>query len=128
MKLVVGLMLTTFGTFWGTEGAGVRWPGSDAMILGVLALLRHARVRSRRDPPPAREPSRRRMNRLKQFGHFWYDFVIGDDWRLAAGAVVALGFAGSCLLRADRSVWWVAPTVIATLLAVSVLRATPRDP
>jgi uncharacterized membrane protein len=38
MKLVVGLMLTTFGTFWGAEGAGVRWPGSDSMILGVLAF------------------------------------------------------------------------------------------
>ena len=38
MKLVVGLMLTTFGTFWGAEGAGVHWPGSDLMILGVLAF------------------------------------------------------------------------------------------
>jgi len=38
MKLGVGLMLTTFGTFWGAEGAGVRWPGSDLMILGVLAF------------------------------------------------------------------------------------------
>ncbi len=38
MKLVVGLMLTTFGTFWGAEGAGVKWPGSDAMLLGVLAF------------------------------------------------------------------------------------------
>ena len=38
MKLVVGLMLVTFGTFWGAEGAGVHWPGSDAMILGVLAF------------------------------------------------------------------------------------------
>jgi uncharacterized membrane protein len=38
MKLVVGIMLTTFGTFWGAEGAGVKWPGSDLMILGVLAF------------------------------------------------------------------------------------------
>jgi uncharacterized membrane protein len=38
MKLVVGLMLVTFGTFWGAEGAGVEWPGGDAMILGVLAF------------------------------------------------------------------------------------------
>jgi uncharacterized membrane protein len=38
MKLGVGLMLTTFGTFWGAEGAGVHWPGSDVMILGVLAF------------------------------------------------------------------------------------------
>jgi uncharacterized membrane protein len=38
MKLVVGIMLVTFGTFWGAEGAGVEWPGGDVMILGVLAF------------------------------------------------------------------------------------------
>ncbi len=38
MKLAVGLMLVTFGTFWGAEGAGVAWPGGDVMILGVLAF------------------------------------------------------------------------------------------
>jgi uncharacterized membrane protein len=37
-KFVVGLMLTTFGTFWGGEGLGVRWPGSDAAIVGVLVV------------------------------------------------------------------------------------------
>jgi uncharacterized membrane protein len=31
-------MLTTFGTFWGAEGAGAHWPGGDAAILGVLAF------------------------------------------------------------------------------------------
>jgi uncharacterized membrane protein len=38
MKFAVGLMLTTFGTFWGAEGAGAHWPGEDVMILGVLAF------------------------------------------------------------------------------------------
>ena len=38
MKFAVGVMLTTFGTFWSAEGAGVHWPGSDASILGVLAF------------------------------------------------------------------------------------------
>jgi uncharacterized membrane protein len=31
--------LTTFGIFWGAEGAGVRWPGSDAAILVLLAVI-----------------------------------------------------------------------------------------
>jgi uncharacterized membrane protein len=54
MKFVVGIMLTGFGTFWGAEGAGARWPGSDAALLvlvpaiavlavGLVALLRRQR-------------------------------------------------------------------------------------
>ncbi|MBI3941463.1 MAG: hypothetical protein HY326_00490 [Chloroflexi bacterium] len=39
MKFAVGLMLTTFGIFWGAEGAGVAWPGSDLAILGLLLFL-----------------------------------------------------------------------------------------
>ena len=38
LKYGVGVMLTTFGTFWGAEGAGVEWPGGDAAILAVLAF------------------------------------------------------------------------------------------
>ncbi|MGA3216345.1 MAG: hypothetical protein ABSD97_11735 [Acidimicrobiales bacterium] len=39
MKLAVGVMLTSFGVFWVGEGAGVHWPGSDLMILGLIALF-----------------------------------------------------------------------------------------
>jgi uncharacterized membrane protein len=39
MKFAVGVMLTTFGTFWGSEGAGVNWPGHDAAIFGILAYV-----------------------------------------------------------------------------------------
>ncbi len=38
MKMGVGLMLVSFGTFWGGEGAGIAWPGSDGAILALLAL------------------------------------------------------------------------------------------
>lgn len=37
LQLVVGLLLTTFGTFWAVEGLGVEWPGADLAILGLLA-------------------------------------------------------------------------------------------
>ena len=39
LKFVVGLMLTSFGVFWGAEGAGAHWPGGDAAILVVLAVM-----------------------------------------------------------------------------------------
>jgi len=67
------------------------------------------------------------VTRLRQFGRFWYDFVIGDDWRLAAGAVVALGLAG-VVAHSTGSAWWIAPAVIAVLLGLSVLGASPRRP
>jgi uncharacterized membrane protein len=39
LKYTVGLLLTSFGVFWGGEGAGVEWPGADLAILGILAFL-----------------------------------------------------------------------------------------
>jgi uncharacterized membrane protein len=39
MKFAVGVMLTTFGTFWATEGAGAHWPGDDASLPAVLAFV-----------------------------------------------------------------------------------------
>ena len=39
MKFAVGTMLTTFGVFWGSEGAGIHWPGNDASLLGLLAYV-----------------------------------------------------------------------------------------
>jgi len=39
LKYVVGLMLTTFGTFWAAEGAGAHWPGGDAALPAVFALV-----------------------------------------------------------------------------------------
>lgn len=39
MKFAVGIMLTTFGSFWSAEGAGAHWPGSDAAIIGLVLLI-----------------------------------------------------------------------------------------
>ena len=39
MKFAVGTMLTTFGIFWSTEGAGAHWPGSDGALPGVLGFV-----------------------------------------------------------------------------------------
>jgi uncharacterized membrane protein len=37
LKFVVGLMLTSFGTFWAAEGLGANWWGADASLLWILA-------------------------------------------------------------------------------------------
>ena len=39
MKFVVGIMLTAFGVFWGAEGAGAHWPGSDAALLVLIPAI-----------------------------------------------------------------------------------------
>jgi uncharacterized membrane protein len=39
MKFTVGIMLTAFGTFWGAEGAGVSWPGTDAALLVLVPVI-----------------------------------------------------------------------------------------
>ena len=39
MKFAVGVMLTSFGTFWGAEGAGVSWPGNDAALLVIVPAV-----------------------------------------------------------------------------------------
>jgi uncharacterized membrane protein len=38
LKFAVGLLLTSFGTFWAAEGAGANWPASDGAILGLLVF------------------------------------------------------------------------------------------
>jgi len=38
MKFAVGVMLTSYGSFWGAEGAGAHWPGGDAALLVIVPL------------------------------------------------------------------------------------------
>jgi hypothetical protein len=35
------------------------------------------------------------MKLVRGFGRFWYDFIVGDDWKIAACVVVALGIAAA---------------------------------
>jgi uncharacterized membrane protein len=39
LKFGVGVMLTSFGTFWSAEGAGVHWPGGEICLLAVIAYI-----------------------------------------------------------------------------------------
>jgi hypothetical protein len=61
-------------------------------------------------------------------GGFCYDFVIGDDWRVAIGVVAALLLTyGAAILSIPA--WWILPTVVAIVLTWSVWRvAHTREP
>jgi hypothetical protein len=52
---------------------------------------------------------------------FWWDFVVGDDWRIAAGVVLALGLSAS-LAATGVPAWWLLPLAVALLLYVSLRR------
>ncbi len=57
---------------------------------------------------------------------FSWDFVVGDDWRIAVGVVAALALT-AVLAGANVAAWWLPPVAAAALLAVSVWRAAgPR--
>jgi len=110
LKFIVAILLTTFGLFWGAEGVGAQWPGSDAALLIIAPCLAvfalaltglFAIIRSHRDArplavadeaatttPPVEAAKKRSW--IAAFGAFWYDFIIGDDWQIAAGVVIIL--------------------------------------
>ncbi len=188
LKLVVGVMLASFGAFWGAEGAGAVWPGSDAALLAIApavaaycGLLVWTLRRGRPEPavgapvpalvgalvgadeawtaadeqvgeggapavavaggvagapgavgtsvpaavatggPAASAAPARTPGRLKAFGLFWYDFVIGDDWQVAAGVVVTL--VAVALASAWAGSWALAVAGLALLIPYGTLRA-----
>jgi uncharacterized membrane protein len=134
LQLVVGLLLTTFGSFWATEGLGVSWPGGDVASLGLLALYLLTAVINiageRRGCAPRqtdRESQRGgAMTRvtwwLVGFGRFWYRFIIGDDWTVAASVAIGL-MATGLLNRGQFPAWVVMPLVVIVILRVSVQRS-----
>jgi len=63
------------------------------------------------------------MNRVRAFGRFWWDFIVGDDWMVAAA--IAVGLAATGVLTAlGVDAWWLLPVVVALALAGSLRRAT----
>jgi len=62
------------------------------------------------------------MKQVRALAVFLWDFVIGDDWRVAAGVAVALGVT-AVIADAGVSAWWVLPVAAAGLLALSIWRA-----
>jgi len=66
------------------------------------------------------------MRWIKSFVLFWYDFIVGDDWLIAAGVVIALALS---MLLVGRGIdaWWLMPVVVVMLLGISLWRETRRS-
>jgi hypothetical protein len=63
--------------------------------------------------------------RLRSALAFSYDFVVGDDWLVAAGVVVGLA-ATWALSRASVAAWWLLPALLAVLIPISLRRGARR--
>ena len=150
MKYVVGIMLTSFGIFWGAEGAGAEWPHADLSILGILIFMVVVTqvliyiLKRRKDVQVVRVPAgdiadvadfdeadveaimedRGVIKLVKDFGYFWYDFLIGDD--LIGTAIVLAAMEATYLLHhhSNSNAWYLLPIAVAFLLPVNLFRVT----
>ncbi|MGD1050332.1 MAG: hypothetical protein ABR947_04595 [Solirubrobacteraceae bacterium] len=62
------------------------------------------------------------MSRLKALALGIWDFVVGDDWRVALGVVVAIAVT-ALIATSTVAAWWVLPVGVVALLADSLRRA-----
>jgi hypothetical protein len=65
------------------------------------------------------------MRRIEAFLRFLWDFVVGDDWRIAVGVVLALALT-ALIAGTGIATWWILPLVVAVLLGYSVWRVAVR--
>jgi hypothetical protein len=65
------------------------------------------------------------VNRIKAFFAFLYDFVVGDDWRIAVGVVIGLAVTYA-VSRTSVPAWWLLPVLLVALLPASLWVATRR--
>jgi hypothetical protein len=61
------------------------------------------------------------MRAVLAFARFWYDFIVGDDWTIAAGVVVALAVT-ALVAHVHVPAWWPLPLAVTGLLALSLVR------
>ena len=65
------------------------------------------------------------MSKIAGFFRFVWDFVVGDDWRIAVGVALALGVS-AVVAKAGIAAWWVVPVVVGLVLTLSVWTAARR--
>jgi hypothetical protein len=63
---------------------------------------------------------------VRAFVMFWVEFIIGDDWTVAA--TVALALLGTWgLTRAEVVAWWLLPLAVLAVTTASLRRAVERE-
>lgn len=185
MKFIVGIMLTSFGIFWGTEGAGAVWPLADLSLLviipglaiialAIVALLRRRPSKSTvaansapsrpaphlagsvpaggsqegasfesanpgtgalaptrtaaAEAPPLEGPRKpSAAESLKRFGLFWYDFIIGDDWRVALAVAASFAVTAALSAAGAEGIWWIVPAVAVLTLPMALSRLVRKS-
>jgi len=56
------------------------------------------------------------------FGRFWYHFIVGDDWTLAAAVAIGLVVTG-WLTASHIPAWWLMPALVIVMVGISLRRA-----
>jgi hypothetical protein len=65
------------------------------------------------------------MSRARTFAAFWWDFLVGDDWRVTTGLLLALA-ATLLLAHTGIPAWWLLPAAVALLLFQTLRRVTKQ--
>jgi len=143
MKFGVGILLTSFGIFWGAEGSAgssKKWPGDNWAVLALIAgvtvfsfvlvqVLKVTRTKPRvavaaKAAPVKAEVAKPERGKVVEglisFGEFWVDFIVGDDWRIAAGIVIA--FILTATIKVSAITWGTVPFFVALFLSYSLSR------
>jgi hypothetical protein len=62
---------------------------------------------------------------VRAFALFWWDFIVGDDWRVAAGLALALGLT-AILTHSGVNAWWLLPAGVGLVLTAAAVGPTRR--
>ena len=66
------------------------------------------------------------MHYIKAFLTFWYDFIVGDDWTIAASIAAAIAVT-LWLVQSNIDAWWLLPAVAILTLGFSLWRGAQTE-